>query len=220
MKKVSWGWNYGDIIIIRSSFNESLNTIDMNNSCTELVFSDCDTYTECVLYNNLTGNSYRPMSKFVQPIDWLPSNITKLTLSANYDCRLIDSKLCLTHLILGYCFNYTVDNLPYGILNLTFGYKFNCTIDNLPCSLITLNFIDIYDGDEDSCEFNKQLNCLPNSICEIRLPIDYDQEIKNIPSNLKKIICSSSYQFTDKFDNIDVEFIEKIEKNILSTYFV
>ena len=62
--------------------------------------------------------------------------------------------------------------------------------------------------------FDKELNCLPNSICEIILPNDYRQEIKQIPSSLKKIVCSKlykfycleSYKFINKFNNIDIEF--------------
>ena len=98
-----------------------------------------------------------------------------------------------------------IDNLPQNLQNLIFGYNFNCTVDNLPSNILIINFINNVNG--ISCVFNKELNCLPNSVCEIKLPANYNQEIKQIPSGLKKIVCSSKYKFIDKFNNINIEFI-------------
>ena len=71
----------------------------------------------------------------------------------------------------------------------------------------TLYFVNYYDNNKQ--KFNKQLNCLPNTISEIKLPINYDQEIKIIPFKLNKIICSSSYKFINNFNsNILIEKID------------
>ena len=93
-------------------------------------------------------------------------------------------------------FNQSVDNLPQSLQNLTFGYYFNQSVDNLPNSLIKIEFYNFG-------IFNKELNCLSNLLTVIKLPKLYYQEIKQIPSNLKEIICSSSYKYINLYSNID-----------------
>ena len=64
--------------------------------------------------------------------------------------------------------------------------------------MITLKFICYYST--GNYDFNKQLNCLPDSICKIRLHLNYDQEIKVLPLNIKKIICHDEYKYIEKLE--------------------
>jgi hypothetical protein len=140
---------------------------------------------------------------FNQLVDDLPPTLLNLTLGDDFNQLVDDLPPTLLNLTLGIKFNQPVDNLPHGILNIIFinGY-FNQSLDNLPNSLLTINFENIQYF--FNCKFDKQLNCLPNSICEIKLPLNYNCEIKNIPIRLKKIYCSPSCKFNNKFNNIDV----------------
>ena len=52
--------------------------------------------------------------------------------------------------------------------------------------------------------FNKELNCLPKFVEQIQLPENYDKQIKNLPSGLKKIICSTQYKYIKDFNNLEV----------------
>jgi hypothetical protein len=112
------------------------------------------------------------------------TDYSNLNIGINYYMKKnSDSKItsCLSK------FDKSIDNLfNYNKLKyLTFGYSFNQLVDNLPNSIITINFIDC--GFCEFYRFNKSLNCLPNSVREIKLYSNYNQEIKKLPINAKII---------------------------------
>ena len=65
----------------------------------------------------------------------------------------------ITHLILSYDFNQSINNLQNSITHLTLGYDFNQPINNLPNSIIHLTL---------GYDFNQPINNLSNSITESR----------------------------------------------------
>ena len=142
---------------------------------------------------------------FNQLVDNLPYNLKNLTFGHNFNQKIDNLPHGILNLIFGHHFNQKVDNLPHGILNLTFRYHFNQTIDNLPNTLIAIFFVD----NNYNFYFDKELNCLSNSIKQIKLPLNYKHEIKQIPSSLKKIICSSSYKYINelKLKKISIEYV-------------
>ena len=146
---------------------------------------------------------------FNQLVDNLPQNMHNLTFGSGFNQSVDNLPQNLQNLTFGYHFNKLVNNLPQTLLNITFGVKFNQLLDDLPNSIISINFKHLINN--LNYNFNKQLCCLPNSIISINLPINYDQEIKHIPLNLKNISCSSSYKYIDELKKnenmITIDFI-------------
>ena len=81
-----------------------------------------------------------------------------------------------------------------SITHLTFGFEFDKPVNNLPNSIIHLTF-------EKLSKYNNELNCLPNFVEQIELPVGYSKQIKKFPIQLKKIICSKNYKFLEDFKN-------------------
>ena len=52
--------------------------------------------------------------------------------------------------------------------------------------------------------YNKELNYLPKFVEQIQLPIQYNKQIKNLPSKLNKVICSNQYKYIKDFNNLNV----------------
>jgi hypothetical protein len=195
---------------------------------------------EFIFYDNLVGSSFNQHidnlpsgilhiilgCEFNQFVDKLPSNLLSLTFGDNFDKpidnlpqRLLRLELgCvfnqfvdnlpsnLQSIVFGELFNKPVDNLPSNLQYLTFGEEFNQTLDNLPNGLISIKIFDI----DLFPSYDLDINCLPNSVCEITLPFYYSKEIKKLPLNLKKIFCSEFYKYIDelKLKNINIEFIK------------
>ena len=226
-------WFIDNIIFVKPHFNDNIQFLNLDDEIVSLKFTNHDqleNIKESIKGNKYKAYNYLPYSKFNQPVDNLPPNILNLTFGNSFNKNvdnLPHSIINLTfghefnksvdnlpplmqNLTFGWNFNCTIDNLPSSLLNLTFGYEFNQLIDNLPNSIISINFCEIILFFHQSKKiFDKQLNCLPNSIYEIKLPHNYDQEIIKIPLNLKKISCSSSYNYIDKLkiNNIKIEII-------------
>ena len=53
--------------------------------------------------------------------------------------------------------------------------------------------------------FNNSLNCLPNYVEKIYINQNYIHEIKVLPTNLKLIKCSHSYQYIDKIKEKNIK---------------
>jgi len=73
-------------------------------------------------------------------------------------------------------------------------------LDNLPSSIKKISF-------NKKSDYNKELNCLPNGLEILQLPVRYKLQIKNIPKGLKKLICSKNYPFINDFIDLGVEVI-------------
>ena len=188
-----------DIIIIKQHFNDDIKKINLSNGIKTIIFAN---YV-IVSIDNTNNAKYKVMSKFNQTVDNLPHNLLNLTFGDSFNQTVDNLPHNLLNLTFGDSFNQTVDYLPSTLINLTFGCYFNQSLNNLPNLLISVNFAknnDFY----RFFNYNKQLNCLPNSICEIILPENYEQEIKHIPFNLKKIYCSSTYKYINKLGKIQI----------------
>ena len=88
--------------------------------------------------------------------------------------------------------------MPDTIEEIHLGQNFNLELDNLPSTIKKIKF-DIYSG------YDKKLNCLPNGLSILELPIYYKQQICIIPRTLTKLICSRNYPYLKGFSNIHVE---------------
>ncbi len=133
----------------------------------------------------------------------LPPNITHLTFG-NYFEKIVDIPLKVKYLKLN-CNNLRIINyLPNSLEELELDFCFNLELNNLPSSIKIIKFYEditktyVY-------SYNKELNNLPNSIELIQLPKKYPYQIKNIPKQLKKIICSKNYKFIKDFEKYELE---------------
>ena len=66
--------------------------------------------------------------------------------------------------------------------------------------------------------YNKNLNCLPESVEYIKLPQNYKLQIKKFPLNLKTIECEKEYSFVNDFSKYEVITYWKILIFILKIY--
>jgi hypothetical protein len=73
-----------------------------------------------------------------------------------------------------------IENLTNNIEELNLGLFFNSELNNLPNSIKIIRF-DIYSG------YNLELNNLPKSLEILKLPINYNNKIKNLSTNCKII---------------------------------
>ena len=154
---------------------------------------------------------------FNQPISNLPSSLTYLALNYSFTHSVSNLPPNLTHIIFGNKFSQLIDSLPSSLIYLNLGVEFSQPVDLLPSSLIYLklgrNFsyslnnlpqgIKIIKFDAYSL-YNNDLNCLPNSIQEIKLPLGYSKHIVKIPTQLKKITCHEKYIGIDYLKNIGI----------------
>jgi hypothetical protein len=167
-------------------------------------------------------------SNFNQPVN-LPSSLTYLTFGSDFN-QPVNLPSSLIHLSFGTNFNQPV-NLPDTIRYLTIGYAFSYEI-NLPLGLKYLsldtnnqyildNFVDTIEELELNCNFNLELNNLPNSIQKIifnnyeydkdlnsladsvrfiKLPKKYNKKLDKVPKSLKVIVCDKDYPFLNDYE--------------------
>jgi len=89
----------------------------------------------------------------------------------------------LTHIIFGWFFNQSIDNLPNSLIHITFGNNFNQPFNN---SLISLTHIIFGD------DFNQLLPLLP-SLTHITFGKNFDQSIDNLSKTVRYINISKKY---------------------------
>ena len=135
---------------------------------------------------------------FSQPIDNLPPNLIYLSLGCQFSQPINSLPLTIIHLELGLSFDFPVDSLPCSVQYLEFGVNFSHPLDNLPSGIKIIKF-------RNESIYNRELNCLPNSVEEIVLPKIYSKCIEKIPSQLKKIICYEKYKFINWIMNFDIQ---------------
>jgi hypothetical protein len=124
----------------------------------------------------------------------LPLTIKYIKFNDKYDYSIdVLMEKNITHIIFGYEFNNSVDNLPWKIEYLYFGYKFNQLLENLPGCMRKLIF-------PQNSQFNNQLDCLPNSIEYLFLPIYYSKQIDNLPNSI--FYLELNYQYPHTLNNL------------------
>lgn len=116
--------------------------------------------------------------------------------------------------------NRLLDFLPYGVEELSIGSAFNYPIDNLPASLKYLE-ISKY-GDVGYCCFNQKLDYLPVSLEKLTLYYcnngKYEQNIDNLPSNLKNLVIHNHIYLPTSGGQILDNLPESIEILLLYNY--
>ena len=208
-----------------SKFNQPLaNSLNNCTALTHIQFGYCfnchlsNSLDNCIALTHIQFGFY-----FNQPLDNLLDNCTSLThisFGSRFNQPLhnsFDNCTALTHIGIGYNFNQKLE-LPFNIKSLSLdsnnmnytdhlsdnieeielGLHFNLELDNLPSSIKKIIF-------DKWSKYNKKLNCLPNGLLTLQLPLYYDQQISLIPSALSKLICSENYTFIEDFTGVDVQ---------------
>ena len=107
----------------------------------------------------------------------------------------------MTHLTLGYFYNYSLDYLPQGLLYLDLGGGYNQPLINLPNTLQTL----IIGGEN----YNESLDMLPESVENLNI-IFYKNKINKLPQNLKIItINTNSYKYINDLIKLKPDIVIK-----------
>ena len=219
--------NCNDLMFASSDYNQPFgNSLNNCQSLTHIVFGvhsmfNCPLANSLVFCTALTHIFFG--IKFNQPLGnslFFCTALTHIEFGFEFNCILdnsLDNCTSLIHLGLEYCFNQKInlphnirslslnfnnvsyiDNLPNSIEELELGSLFNMKLDNLPSSIKKITFSTYSTYDE-------KLNCLPNGLLILQLPLSYNHQILNIPRTLTKLICSSDYPFTNDFYTACVE---------------
>lgn len=129
---------------------------------------------------------------FNQPLK-LNNMITYLSISFALDQQINLSTSSLRYLKLDTNNEDILDLLNDCIEELELGFFFNLDIRDLPNSIKKIIF------DEDSY-YDKDLNCLPDSVEILHLPRYYNKKINILPKSLKTIKCYCNYSYIDEFE--------------------
>ena len=158
---------------------------------------------------SLRGHLYQPIktrtiaSFCPLTLDYLPTSLTKLSVSCN--CPVDNLPKSLLTLNLKGCFNRPIDHLPSSLTHLTMGYQFKLPVDNLP----SLTFLKL------NSSFNHNLDNLPSSLTSLSLkgmkyslPLDFlppslkylrlqmwDQPADYLPPALKTFVVTARFNF-------------------------
>ena len=123
------------------------------------------------------------------------TNLNKLTFSTNFNQPLNDSLSGLhnlSELTLGKCFNQPID-IPEEIKKLILNCNTQSIIDYLPSNIVELKF---------GSDFDLELNDLPSSIKKIKiLNNKYDKKLNNLPTGIESLEISVEYKLL-----IDVKY--------------
>ena len=160
-----------DIIIFSPEWNSPLN-IKLLSNYKKLIFSDYELNDNLFekYENNYFSNSNCIYSKFNQEVNKLPKSIT--------------------HLTFGYQFNQEVNNLPNSLTHLTFGKEFNQKID-IP---FTIKYLKL------NCNNSYIIDYLPDNIDELELGYDFNLELNNLPTSIKKITFDKYSKYNKKLN--------------------
>lgn len=150
--------------------------------------------------NNPVKKIYFPCS-FNKNIDFLPCTIKVLIFPPNsrFNNPINDLPTSLEILSTGGSFNHTINNLPKNLIHLMLGQKFNTPINKLPPNLRTLIFDELN-------EYKHNLNCLPNSLECISIPINFDSIEITIPDECKYICFNSN--------KASINYCQKLKENL------
>ena len=196
-------------------FNQQVNNLP--NTLTYLTFGFYFNHQVDNLPNTLTYLTFS--TYFNKPVDNLPNTLTHLTFGIYFNKPVDNLPNTLTHLTFDYYFNQPVDKLPNTLTYLTFCYIFNQPINNLPKTLIHLTFGQKFDKRVDlplnilylklDCNNQYLINNLHNGIEELEFGFNFNLELNNLPSSIKKI-SFDKYSSYNKELNCLSNFIESI----------
>lgn len=173
------------------------NYIDLPNKLKDLYLHELNhEISEDYFPKNLKNLHIRKLGEKVTKLDFFPENLDLLTLCV-YDLPVFNKNSSLKNLRL---FSIgeklqKINNLPDNIEKLQLLGNFNSDYLELPKKLKRL---------ELGLNFNQPIDNLPNSLEYLRIMARYfDQNINNLPLNLKKIVLDQDQKFRKKLvDNI------------------
>lgn len=142
---------------------------------------------------------------FNKNIDLLPQTLRVLIFPTNsiFNKPINDLPISLEILSVGNSFNQSINNLPNKLLHIMLGSKFNHPVNKLPPYLKTLIFNKL-------TTFEHELNCLPDSLEFISLPLNYDSNNFSLPNDCKYIYFNTTI---NKSKNLYLELRKKLETN-------
>lgn len=103
----------------------------------------------------------------------------------------------ITHLKLNCDVPNLIENLPNCIEELVLDFNFDMELNNIPTSIRKIIF-------NRYSKYNRELNCLPNSVVFLQLPETYYKKISHLPSELKIIHYSKKYKYVKDFVDLIV----------------
>lgn len=117
-------------------------------------------------------------TKLYYGIKKIPNSVVKIELFTidNNFVKIIPNTVKILNIIHA---RLKINILPDDLEEFVIGFSYNYPIDNLPFKLKKINLPD---------DFNQSLDYLPESLEEIILGVDFNQPIDNLPRGLKKII--------------------------------
>jgi hypothetical protein len=191
-----------DTIIFSPEFNLPLNPSILINY-KKIIFSDYE-LTESLFdaYSNSNFNNQKFIgSKFNQSLSNSLCELINLTHNNfGYDFnQSLSNSLCelinLTHINFGNRFNQSLSNSLDGLINLThinFGNRFNEELD-IPHNIISIIIC---------CNNQYIINNLPDSIEELELDWNFNLELNDLPSSIKKIIFNQYSDYNKPLNNL------------------
>jgi hypothetical protein len=156
-------------------------------------------------------------------------NLTHINFGFNFNQSLsnsLDKLINLTHINFGYRFNCPLLNSLNELINLVhinFGYYFNHPLSNSLDKLINLTHINLgYEFNEKldiphniksiilDCNNQYIINNLSDNIEELELGLNFDLELNDLPSSIKKIIFHKKSEYNIPLNNLPkgIELLE------------
>ena len=227
-------WIVDSAIIFKPEFNDSLDKYTyIISNCRKLIFSNYNDPHMCLKNNNIY-NYYDITSKvslFNQPLDNSLSNLhnlRELTLSFKFNHSLCDSLSNLSNLrelTFGYFFNQPLDDSLSNLVNLReliLSEYFNQSLDNSLSNLVNLRKLSLgrYFNQPIvipgwitkltiGCNSQQVIDYLPFNIVELEFGYNFDLELNDLPSSIKKIKIRNPY-YNKKLNNLPSR-IESLE---------
>ena len=170
---------------------------------THLTFGDNFNQEVTRFHHQLTQLTHLTFGRcFNQEVNLLPPLLIYLTFGYKFNKSNIYLPLGIKYLKLNCNNPHIIAQLSSNIEVLELDYWFDLELNDLPTLLKEIIF-------NENSGYNKELNCLPKFVEQIQLPKKYDKQIKNLPRELKKVICSSQYKYKyidiEDFNNLEVE---------------
>ena len=198
-----------DNYYLKSKFNQEVINLPLN--LTYLTFGWYFNQEVNNLPQNLTYLTFG--FNFNQEVNNLPQNLTHLTFDSCFNQEVNNLPQNITHLTFGYDFNQPVNKLPPNITHLTFGDDFNQPLDNVFYYLTSLTHLTLglnFNQKVDlpfnitsinlNCNNSYYTNYLPESIVEIKLGEDFNLELLNLPSSIKKITFNKESKYNKELN--------------------
>ena len=193
--------DYKNYYVRNSNSSSNSNSNSNSNSSSNSSFNSSS--------NSNSSNKIK-LSKFNQPINSLPPNITKLILSNNFNSPInnLPDKLTKLSLEFSHSFSHPLDSLPESLTELKLGKNFSQPIDKLPRNITVLELGEY---------FSQPICNLPPKITKLVLGSKFNNKICDLPENLTTLIIASKiYNEPKLFLPPGLKFLHFVEESLFT----